>query len=84
MMRGNKQKSTLDLSSLRSTRTVSDAIASGHLVTNGLQGSAESVKEPGQAAVKLLEQCKYKTWTHAKNQDTITQQTQQSMIFKKD
>ena len=46
MMRGNKQKCIPEWSLPGSTRTMSDAIASGHLVTNGLQDSAGPAEEP--------------------------------------
>ena len=50
---------------------MSDGIAPGHLMTNGLQGSADLVEEPGQVAVKLLEQCKRKTLNLTENQETM-------------
>ena len=59
-MRGNKQKSTPDQLLPGPTRTTSDAIACGHLATDGLQGSADLVEKAGQATAKLLEQCKTK------------------------
>lgn len=56
---GNKEKSILDQLSPGSTRTAPGAIVlSGHLVTNGLEGSADLVEEPlpGQAAAKGIHQ----------------------------
>ena len=38
---------------------------------NGLQGSADPVEKPGQAAAKLLEQRKRKTWTLIENQEIM-------------
>ena len=55
MTRRNKQKSIPIRSLPKSTKTMLDAIVPGHLVTNGLLGSADPVEEPGRGAAKLLE-----------------------------